>query len=141
MKIYKTKKQIEKDIIDNQLTINDDVRFECDFDFPNCNIIAWDINAGDINAGDITADDINAGDITADDINAGDITAFDIKANNITAGDITADDINANNIIADNISYYAVCFAYYNIKCKSITGCRENSKHFCLDSEIKIKEE
>ena len=41
---------------------------------------------------------------------------------------------------AGNIKYYAVCFAYKGITCKSIRGKRENSKHFCLDDEIIIKE-
>ncbi|NCD07722.1 MAG: hypothetical protein EOL97_16560 [Spirochaetia bacterium] len=123
MKIYKTKEQIEKDIIDNQLTINDDVRFECDFDFPNCDIHARDIDASNIDAYDIDASDIDANNIDALNINADDIRAWNIKAR-----DIDADDIN----------YYAVCFAYQNIKCKSIIGRRENSKHFCLDGEIEI---
>ncbi len=95
------------------------------------NITAWNINAWDINAGDINAWNITAGDIIAGDITAGDINARDITARNITAWDIDARDIN----------YYAVCFAYYNILCKSIKGRRGNCKHFVLDGEIKIKEE
>ena len=50
-------------------------------------------------------------------------------------------DINANNIDANNISYYAVYFAYENIKCKSITGIRENHKHFVLDGTLEIENE
>ena len=72
----------------------------------------------------------------AGNINAGDITARDISAWNITAGDITAGDITAG-----DISYYAVCFSYQSFKCRSIKGRRNNSKHFCLDSEIKIIKE
>lgn len=68
------------------------------------------------------------------DISAGDINANDINSNNISAGDI-----NARNIKANDISYYAVCCAYENIECSNIKGRRENSKHFCLDGEIKIK--
>jgi hypothetical protein len=83
----------------------------------------WNINALDINAGDINARNINAWDINAGDINAWDINALDIKA-----GDINA----------KNINYYAICYAYKNIKCKSIKGRRNNCKHFCLDGEIKI---
>ena len=94
------------------------------------NITAWNINANDINAWNINARDINA-----DDIDAGDIKACDIDAWNINAGDIKTCDINAG-----DISYNAVCFAYNNIECKSITGRRENHKHFVLDGKIIFKE-
>ena len=60
----------------------------------------------------------------------------DINAWNINAGDINAWDIKAVDIDALDISYYAVCFAYNNISCKTIKGKRENSKHFCLDGKI-----
>ena len=69
-----------------------------------------------------------------------DIDASDIDALDINALDIDAWNIDADNIDADNIRYYAVCFAYKNISCKSIKGKRCNSKHFCLDGKIKIKE-
>jgi len=74
-------------------------------------------------------------DIDADINNAEDITAWNIKAWNIDARHIDAKDI-----IAWNITYYAVCFAYYNIRCKSIKGRRENSKHFVLDGKIEVGE-
>jgi len=54
--------------------------------------------------------------------------------------DIDAGNIDAGNIHAGDIAYYAVCFAYESIKCKSISGRRKNSRHFALDDEIKIKE-
>ena len=63
-----------------------------------------------------------------------DINAYNINANNIKANDIKAYDISA-----DNINYYAVCYAYNNLSCKSIKGKRENCKHFCLNGDIKIK--
>ena len=94
------------------------------------NIIALNINAWNINALNITALDITARDINARDINA----------LNITACNITARDINAVGITAEYINYYAVCFAYKNINCKSIKGRRVNYKHFVLDGEIKTKE-
>lgn len=59
----------------------------------------------------------------------------DINAGNINAGDINAWDINAR-----NISFYAVAFAYSSFKCKSIIGRRKNSKYFCLDKEVEIRE-
>ena len=83
---------------------------------------------------------IIARDIRALNIISFDITAWNIRAMDIEAKDITADDINAWDIIAKNISYYAVCFAYYNIKCISIKGRRENAKHFVLDGKLEVEE-
>ena len=73
-------------------------------------------------------------------IDAFDIDAWNISAFNIKAWDIIANDINANNINAHNISYYAVCFAYCNIRCKSIKGEKENHKHFVLDGVLDVEE-
>jgi len=106
-------------------------------------INARDIKARDINARDIKAWHINARDIEARDIKARDIKARDIKAWNIEARDIKARDIKAWNIEAcdikaRDISFYAVCFAYNNIKCKSIEGRRDNSKYFSFDGKIII---
>lgn len=113
-------------------------------DIKALNVAADDINAKDIDIISITALDINANDIDALDINARDITARNIKARNISAEDIwarniDARDITAQNIKADDISYYALCFAYNNIKCKTITGRRNRHKHFVLDGELVIK--
>ena len=128
-------------------------------------INAWDINSRDINACDINADNINAWDIKARNINSGDINAWNIKARdieacdinaceyinarnikssninawNINVCDIEACDINAGNINANKISFYAVCFAYKTFVCNTIRGIRENSKYFCLDSDVVIK--
>lgn len=63
-----------------------------------------------------------------------------INAYNIKADDINAYDINALDINAGDISYYGVCFAYKNIKCKSIKGIRKNHKHFALDGKIEVLE-
>lgn len=83
------------------------------------NIIAWDIKAKDINAWYITAKDINARHINAYDIDAG--------------------YINASNIYANDITYFSVCFAYNNIKCKSIKGRLKNAKHFVLLGKLEIE--
>ena len=64
---------------------------------------------------------------------------YNINAGDINAGNINAGNINAKNITARDINYFAVCFAYKNINCKSIKGRRENCKHFVLDGEITIK--
>ena len=118
MKVYKTQKEVEKDIKNGVLAIEGDVKFECSIS----------IEAS------ITARNITARNITARDINA-----WDINARNINARNITAENINAWDITARDISYYAVCFAYNNIKCQSIKARKEASKHFCLDGEITFK--
>lgn len=102
---------------------------------------ARNINACDINAWNVNAWDIRASDVNACNINARDINTWNIRASRIKARDINANDINSFSIVADNINYFAVCFAYENIKCKSIKGRRENAKHFVLDGKIEITEE
>ena len=124
----------------NTYVFNDNVEFNFDV-MVNSDINARDITAYDIKALNIKAWDINAKDINAKDINAWDINAYDIKALNIKANDIGALDINAWDIEADNISYYAICFAYKNIKCKSISGRRKNHKHFVLDGKLEVEYE
>lgn len=84
---------------------------------------------------------IDALDIDALDIEAGDIIANSISARDIIARNIIANEIIANDIIANDISYGAVCFAYNNIKCKSIKGRRENHKHFVLDGKLEVEED
>ena len=78
--------------------------------------------------------------IDACNIDARNIDAYNINAWDIKAFDINADNINAININANDISYYAICFAYNNITCKSIKGRRKNHKHFVLDGVLKVKD-
>ena len=82
------------------------------------NICAWNVYGKSINVLNIDAKDIYVGYLNANDIKAHDINTFNINAN--------------------NINYYAVCYAYNNIKCKSIKGRKYNSKHFVLDGHIYI---
>ena len=84
---------------------------------------------------------IYAWNIYARNINALNINAKDICACYIDANDIKVHDINAANINANNINYYAVCYAYENIKCKSIKGRKYNSKHFVLDGKLEVLED
>ena len=80
--------------------------------------------------------------IRACDIKACNIEAYDIDAVDIKANDIRASSIRAWNIIADNILYYPICFAYQNIKCKSIKGRHPSGKHFVLDGgKLEVEEE
>lgn len=92
----------------------------------SCNIVAEDITACSLTAGNISACDINAKDIKASNISAWDINSRNIEAENIDAFNITAWDID----------FYAVCFTYNNIVCKTIAGRRVNSKYFSLDGEV-----
>ena len=108
-------------------------------DIKALNINAWNIDARHIEASNIdSVGNIDALNINANDIKANDIRARDINANNINTNDITARDINSWNINARNIDYHAVCFAYNNIRCKSIEGRKENAKHFVLDGTLEI---
>lgn len=109
-------------------------------DIKTLNINAWNIDARHIEANNIdSVGNIDALNINANDIKANDIKANDINANNINANDITARDINSWNINARNIDYHAVCFAYNNIRCKSIEGRKENAKYFVLDGTLEIE--
>ena len=126
----------------------DFIIFNFDLDI-EANIDAHNIKANNINANNIDCLDITANHITANNINVLDIKAWDITARNINACDINACDINAGNIkaldiialdiMAKDIIYYAICFVYKNIKCKSIKGERENHKYFVLDGKLEIE--
>ena len=105
----------------------------------NLNIDA-NIEAFDIKAHDITANDINVNDIKVWNINVRNIIAYDIKTHDIIANDIYAHDINAWDINAKDISYFSVCFARGNIKCRSIKSNYPNAKHFVLNGELEVKE-
>ena len=96
------------------------VKFNFDLEV-SANIVACNIIACKIKAHDIYTNEIIADEIIANDIHAHNINAIDIKA--------------------DNISYYALCFAYNNIKCKSIKGRRHNAKHFVLDGKLEVEED
>lgn len=96
-----------------------DIKIDFDLNIESSNIEAGNIEAWDIKARNINALDINALDIKARDIRAENIKAWDIKAN--------------------KISFNAVCFAYKTFVCNAIRGRRENSKYFCLDSEVVIE--
>ena len=60
MKIYKSQKEVDKDIKDDVLTIKGDVKFECSISIE----ASIKVVCGDITAGNITAGNINAGNIS-----------------------------------------------------------------------------
>jgi len=110
-------------------------------------IRAYLVNVG----GDITVKKSNihvSGDLNARHINANNIYAHNITTThnidatgNITTGNITTGDITASNIHANgdikawyikvdgHIGYGMSCVSLHLIKCKSITGASEESKH------------
>ena len=111
-------------------------------EYINTVVFNFDLNVkADIDALDINANNINAYNINAYNINADDIYAWNIYADDIKTDDIYAWNINAYDIKANDINYYAVCYAYKNIKCNSIKGRRENSKHFVLDGKLEVENE
>ena len=112
-----------------------------DFDLNvEANIKALDINACDIYAMNINSMNIDAYNIKASDIYARNINACNIDAMNINSMNIDACDIKAYDIKANDISYYAICVAYKDIRCKSIKGIRENAKHFVLNGVLEVLE-
>jgi len=148
MKIYKTQREVEKDIKNGVLAIEGDVKFECSISIcASIKVTAGNINARNINARNIDARNINARNINAWNIDARNINAWNIDARNINAWDINArdinaEDINARNINARNILYYAFCGVYNSIKCLSIKAEREShSEPVCLDGKLEIKDE
>src|SRR3989304_6226159 len=64
MKIYKSQKEVERDVKDGVLAIEGDVRFECSISI----LASIFVTSGDITAWDITARNITARNITARDI-------------------------------------------------------------------------
>ncbi len=131
MEIIINNKELKSYIKDGVISFDCDIK--CNFDIDvEADIKAWDIYAMDIKAWDIDARNIDACNINACNINARD----DICARSIDASSIKAWDIDAWSIKAWDINYYAVCFARESFKCRDIKGRRDNSKHFCLDSEI-----
>lgn len=115
--------------------------FKEDDEFIVLVIFKFDLNLNsNISAKDIVGFGIDVLDVNCLDLNAHDIYAFNINAYNIYALNITANIINAYNIFANDIIYYAFCFAYFDIKCKSIKGITEYAKHFVLDGVLEVEE-
>ena len=142
MKIYNTQAEVDKDIVDGVLSISGNVTFNFNLKMGADLIVeTGDIKARKIKARDIEAWNIEARNIKAEDIEARNIKAGDIEAWNIEAEDIEAGNIEARNIKARDISFWAVAYARLSFSCKSITGRRDNSKYFCLDSEVVFSKE
>ena len=142
VKVFNNLEEIQKYYDENTNTYifkeDDDLIDSVIFNFNlkvSANIVAWDIKAWNIDANNIDARDINALDINANDIYARDINTRDIRANDIYAWDIMANDINAK-----DISYFAVCYAYQNIICKSIKGRAPTTNHFVLYGKLEVLE-
>ena len=112
MKIYKTQAEVESDIKDGLLKVDDDVKIECNINI-NASIICWNLDCMDLDCRDLNCMDLDCRELNCRDLNCGNLDCRDL-------------------------SYYAIAVAYYKFKCKSVVGRRINSKHFCLDSEVKI---
>ena len=112
MRIYKTQQEVESDIKDGLLRVNDNVKIECNISI-NASIICWNLDCMNLNCGNLNCGNLNCWDLDCGNLNCRDLNCWDLR-------------------------YYAVAFAYESFKCKSVVGRRDNSKHFCLDSEVKI---
>lgn len=67
-------------------------------------------------------------------LNCMDLTCWDLNCRDLTCRDLKCWYLNCR-----DLNFYAVAFAYNNIKCKSIKGRRTKSKYFVLDGEIEIE--
>ena len=123
-------------IINGDLILKQDTTYDSDL-IVNGNILEKNGEKHNLTVkGNISAWNISANDISAWNISV----QWNISAANISAQNILTGNISAWNISAGHISYYAVCFAYKDIKCKSIHGRRKNSRHFVLDGKITIED-
>ena len=127
MKIYKTQQELEADIKDGLLKVDDDVKIECNINI-NASIICWNLDCGYLYCQNLDCWDLDCMDLDCGDLNCGDLNCMDLNC-----GDLNCKDLNCG-----DLSYYAIAVAYYKFKCKSVVGRRNNSKHFCLDSEVII---
>ena len=132
MKIYKTQQEVEADIKDGLLKVNDDIKIEC-----NININA-SIMCRDLDCGYLYCQNLDCWDLDCMDLNCGDLNCMDLNCMDLDCKDLNCMDLNCRDLHCGDLSYYAVAFAYESFKCKSIEGRRNNSKHFCLDSEVII---
>ena len=118
--------------INGNLTLTEDTVFDEDLTVEGnifCEGGRFDLTVkGNINCLDIDCHNIDCFDIDCSDINCSDINCHNIDCS----------DIDCHNIDGHDINYYAICFAYNNIKCKSIVGRRQNARHFVLDGKIEI---
>jgi hypothetical protein len=129
----------------NTIVLMEDLEITFDCEIP-CNlkahnIVAHNIDALNIDAYNIDARNIDAHNLYALNIGAHNIDVRNLNAHNIDVHNLYALNIDARKIYADNIKYYAFCIAYESLKCKSISGKRNNSLHKCLDREIEIIED
>jgi len=122
MKIYKTQQELEADIKDGLLRVDDNVKIECNINI-NASIICWNLDCMNLNCGNLNCWNLNCWNLDCRDLNC---------------RNLDCRDLNCMDLHCRNLSYYAVAFAYESFKCKSVVGRRNNSKHFCLDSEVII---
>jgi len=137
MRIYKTQQEVESDIKDGLLKVDDDVKIECNINI-NASIICWNLDCMNLNCGNLDCRDLNCGNLNCGDLNCGNLNCWNLDCRDLNCRNLDCRDLNCMDLDCRNLSYYAVAFAYESFKCKSIEGRRNNSKHFCLDSEVKI---
>ena len=87
-----------------------------------------------------TMEEVKA-DIKDNNLVINDDVTFEMKTLDIKEVSIKTGDINAGNIKAKKVEYYAVAFAYKNIKVQSIKGVREKARHFVLDGMLEVEDE
>ena len=71
-------------------------------------------------------------------LNCWDLKCYNLDCRNLNCCNLDCCDLDCYDLDCWDLNFFAVCFAYDNIKCKSIKGRRENSRYFVLDGKIII---
>jgi len=125
-------------IMKEDLTFHEDLRVEG-------NIFGkdgerFDLNVkGNLNCGNLNCGNLYCWDLECRNLDCGDLNCLNLDCWNVSCRNLDCWNLNCGNLSCRNCSYHAVAFAYNNIRCKSITGRRENCKEpFVLDGKIEI---
>jgi len=110
----------EDTIIDNDLTVEGDIR---------CEGGSWNLKCQDLDCWDLDCWNLKCWNLDC----------WNLDCLNLKCKDLKCWDLKCQELKAKNVSYYGVAVAYNSMEVESIKGRRKNSKHFCLDSEIVIK--
>jgi hypothetical protein len=82
--------------------------------------------------------DLKCWDLDCFNLKCWDLDCHNLNCHNLDCRELVCYNLDCWDLVCFNLSFYAVCFAYNNIFCKSISGRRENGRYFVLDGNIVI---
>jgi hypothetical protein len=133
---------MEKDeIIEDDLTVDgsiigkDGKRFSL---VVNGDLKCHNLDCRDLDCHNLNCWDLDCHNLNCYDLNCWDLNCWDLNCCNLNCWDLDCHDLNCHDLDCLDLSFYAVCFAYKNIVCQSISSRRENSRYFVLDGKIFI---